>query len=130
MRTGTRLLQLAGYLWAAPCSAVGLVVAACLLWRGGEWQLRDGVLEVPLRRAALFGRFGAITFGHVVIAADRRQLARLRRHELEHVRQYMRWGPLFFPAYAASSLLQWLRGRDPHRDNGFEVQARRRCGEE
>jgi hypothetical protein len=40
-----------------------------------------------------------------------------------HVRQYERWGVLFFPLYAASSLWQLARGRDPYRDNRFEREA-------
>jgi hypothetical protein len=45
-----------------------------------------------------------------------------------HVRQYERWGPLFVPAYLVSSLVLWLRGRDPYWDNPFEVEARRLGG--
>jgi hypothetical protein len=46
-----------------------------------------------------------------------------RTHELVHVRQYERWGPLFVPAYLASSAIIWLRGGDPYRDNPFEREA-------
>jgi hypothetical protein len=44
------------------------------------------------------------------------------------VRQYERWGLLFYPAYGLSSLWQLLRGRRPYWDNVFEVEARRRSG--
>ena len=71
-------------------------------------------------------RFDAITLGHVVIGASPAALARCRAHERVHVRQYERFGVLFFPLYAASSALQWLRGRDPYWDNRFERQARQR----
>jgi hypothetical protein len=40
------------------------------------------------------------------------------------VRQYERWGALFFVLYAVSSLCQWLRGRDPYWHNRFEREAR------
>ena len=40
-----------------------------------------------------------------------------------HVRQYERWGPLMGPAYLLASLVAWLRGRRPYRDNPFERQA-------
>lgn len=70
------------------------------------------------------GGFVAITFGHVVIGQSHAVLAGLRVHEHEHVRQYERWGVLFFAAYLGSSAIQWLRGRDPYRDNRFERQAR------
>jgi hypothetical protein len=47
-------------------------------------------------------------------------------HELEHVRQWQRLGPLFLPAYVASSGWALLRRRDPYRANHFEVAARAR----
>jgi hypothetical protein len=46
-----------------------------------------------------------------------------RSHELVHVRQYERWGVLFIPAYLLCSLVLWLTGRDPYRDNPFEREA-------
>jgi hypothetical protein len=51
-------------------------------------------------------------------------LARVRSHEKAHVRQYERWGVLFFPLYAASSLAAWLNHRSPYWHNHFERQAR------
>lgn len=91
----------------------------------------DGVLEVAggcfgravARLPARF-RFCAITFGHVVVGTDHRVLAECRTHEHAHVRQYERWGLLFFPLYAASSLWEAIRGNGPYRDNHFERQAR------
>jgi hypothetical protein len=46
------------------------------------------------------------------------------RHELEHVRQYEKWGPLFVPAYLIAAVWVWLRGRHHYRDNPFELAAR------
>jgi hypothetical protein len=46
-----------------------------------------------------------------------------RSHEQVHVRQYEQWGPLFLPAYLASSLWQLACGRHCYRDNWFERQA-------
>ncbi|HMO84113.1 MAG TPA: hypothetical protein PKC18_04240 [Lacipirellulaceae bacterium] len=46
-----------------------------------------------------------------------------RAHELVHVRQYERWGPLFVPAYLACSAVIWLRGGDAYLDNPFEREA-------
>jgi hypothetical protein len=46
-------------------------------------------------------------------------------HEMEHVRQWRRLGPLFLPAYLASSGLALLRGRHPYRANRYEEAARR-----
>lgn len=126
MRT-TRLLR---YLWAAPYTAVGVVLGTLGLLAGGQWRIHRGVLEFFGGR---FGRalqgmpralgFSAMTLGHVILAVDRSALVQLREHEEVHVRQYERWGPLFVPAYLLSSLLQLLRGRNPYRENHFERQA-------
>jgi hypothetical protein len=66
-----------------------------------------------------------LTFGHVVLAQDAQALECTRAHERVHVRQYERWGPLFIPAYAASSLWAFARGRHFYFHNAFEEEARR-----
>jgi hypothetical protein len=116
--------------WAAPCSLVGLLAAALVVLGGGHARRAGGIVEVVWRPTARgwlarWLPFRAITLGHVVVAVSSRDLSACRRHELVHVRQYERWGVLFFPAYALSSLWQGLRGRRPYWDNWFEVQARR-----
>ena len=116
--------------WASPCSLVGVLAAALVLLGGGHAWRADGIVEVVWRntargRLARWLPFRAITLGHVVVAVSSRDLNACRRHERVHVRQYERWGVLFFPAYALSSLWQGLRGRRPYWDNCFEVQARR-----
>ena len=68
-------------------------------------------------------RAAAMTLGHVIIGRDEWCLDSSREHELVHVRQYERWGPLFIPAYLSSSLYLWLRGRDAYFDNPFECEA-------
>jgi len=98
---------------------------------GGTVRAVAGVLEAEgpwlawlLRRLTLpAAGVEALTLGHVVLGRNRSCLARCRRHERVHVGQYERWGPLFLPVYAASSLWQLARGRDPYRDNRFERQA-------
>jgi hypothetical protein len=117
--------------WAAPCSLVGILLAVPLLLSGGRARRHSGVVEVVAssRVGRRFTRFVAITFGHVVIAADQRALTRTRRHERVHVAQYERWGLLFFPAYLAASLHAWARGGRPYRDNCFEIEARRLSGD-
>lgn len=119
-------LKILRYVWAAPCTAVGLVLAILLLILGGSMRLKGGVLEVALRRGRRQLRFpiSAITFGHVVLGLNEQLLTQLRTHEFVHVRQYERWGLLFFLAYPASSLWQWLVGKKPYWDNHFEVEAR------
>ena len=69
--------------------------------------------------------FNAICCGHFVFGMTTAELDRLRRHEHAHVRQYERWGLLFFFAYPLASLIAWRRGGHYYRDNVFEVEARR-----
>ena len=130
-----RLLTLAKMLWAAPCSVVGLVLAAVPLLAGGAAKWSAGALEVTYRdrRASCPAfahelRFRGIVFGHVILAVTREELASIGPHERVHVQQYERWGALFFLAYALSSGWQVVRGRNAYRDNYFEVQAREVSG--
>jgi hypothetical protein len=109
---------------------LGLALALLALPRGGL-RVVDGVLEahgpwpawmlstfVPLRGGA-----AAMTFGHVVIARDEQSLDVTRAHERVHVRQYERWGVLFFPAYLLASLYAVACGGDYYIDNVFEREA-------
>jgi hypothetical protein len=79
---------------------------------GASWPRRAGF------------RHRAMTLGHVVLCIDVADDT-LLRHELVHVRQYEKLGPLFVPAYLAASLLAVLRGGNAYSDNAFEVEARR-----
>ncbi|NRF70205.1 DUF4157 domain-containing protein [Aquincola sp. S2] len=124
-------------LWASPCSLVGLLVVALLLPLRARARIADGTLQATWRDdeaacGALARRlpYRAITLGHVIVAVTRGDLQRSLAHELVHVRQVERWGVFFFPAYAASSLWQWLRGRRAYWDNWFEVDARRRSSDD
>jgi hypothetical protein len=119
-------------LWALPCTLIGLMAAVLPLAQGGRARWRAGALEVTYREhlAECSARahrlpFRAMVFGHVILAVCNEELARLGPHERVHVAQYERWGPIFLLAYPASSFWQWLRGKDPYLDNGFEVQARK-----
>lgn len=118
------------YAWAAPATLAGVALALPAIALGararvvrgalevGGGRLEQGVAAMPFAR-----RFGAITFGHVIIGVNDGVLAACRDHEHVHVRQYERWGALFFPLYLGSSLVQLLRGRDPYLDNRFEREA-------
>lgn len=122
--------------WAAPCSLAGLIAASVVLLCGGSARRGPGTLEITTGSSAsshALARmlpFRAIALGHVVIAAGMPELERLRSHELVHVRQYERWGIVFFVAYAASGIWQWLNGRDAYWHNHFEVEARRLSGQQ
>jgi hypothetical protein len=90
---------------------------------GRVMEFHGGLIWYLLRRVPIAGGASAMTLGHCVIARTKADLDRSRRHELVHVAQYERWGPLFVPAYLACSGWLWLRGRDPYLDNPFEVEA-------
>lgn len=120
-------------LWAAPLTLFGLLLAFPILAAGGRLRvlhghasalLADGPLADWLLQRHPLGPMSAMAVGHVVIAAPAGLLPRVLTHELEHVRQAERWGPLFPLLYAGSSAWQWLRGRHLYRDNRFEAAAR------
>ena len=117
-------------MWAAPTTALGLLVVLAGLWRA-QARVVEGVLEAhgPMlawllaHLTRLPGGAAALTLGHVVIARDRRSLEETRAHERVHVRQCETWGPLFVPAYLTASLWAVWRGRNFYFDNRFEVEA-------
>jgi hypothetical protein len=118
------------YVWAAPTTALGLLVVLAGRWRA-RTRVVDGVLEaygptlawLLLHLTLVRGGAAALTLGHVVIARDRHSLEVTRAHERVHVRQCEIWGPLFVPAYLAASLWAVLRGRNFYFDNRFERAA-------
>lgn len=106
------------YLWAAPNTILGLVLGALSFQvplvhggilvfagppRGTLWVIR------AFRRSAL-------TLGHVVLS-NRPLEGRLLAHELHHVWQYERLGPLYLPIY----LLVWVF--TGYRRHPFELAA-------
>ncbi len=116
--------------WASPWTLFGLSIGLLTLVAGGRVQRTGRVLEFWGRGPTIFLRIfplirgaQAVTFGHVILARDQACLVRSRHHELVHVRQYERWGPLFVPAY----LFWWVwlcsTGKHPYCDNPFERQA-------
>ncbi|MCA9248575.1 MAG: hypothetical protein KDA42_15725 [Planctomycetales bacterium] len=124
------MLRLVFILWASPYTVLGLLVGAAGLSTGGRAHVRRGVIEFhggavqwllahgPLGPTAL-----AMTLGHTILGQTAAALDLARDHEHVHVRQFERWGPLMGPAYLGCSLLIWLRGGRPYRDNPFEVEA-------
>jgi hypothetical protein len=135
----SRVLALAAaalrVLWASPCSLLGIALAVPVLAAGGAARRVGPALEIVVHRHDVPGHsslrrlpFVAITFGHVIVALSGRHLTALRAHEHVHVRQYEILGPLFFPAYAAASLVALVRGRCPYAGNAFEVHACRQSG--
>jgi len=120
------------WVWAGPWTLAGLLVGLLGLVTGGGAQRRGRVIEFYggavtwLLRHLPGGPFAmAMTLGHVVLGQTDAALDVARRHEMVHVRQYERWGPLFVPAYLLASLVLKLAGKDAYRDNPFERQAYR-----
>ena len=110
-----------GYLWASFNSLVGLVGAASAGARPVRWR---GVLLFEGGRTGLAWflakqGFSAITLGHVIVTNERLD-DRILAHELGHVHQHERWGPLFYPAYLLASLAGY-------RHNPFERAAEQRA---
>jgi hypothetical protein len=125
------------YLWASPATLVGVICALHAMASGARARLVGGVIEVTGGCCGRFVgalprrcRFDAITFGHVVLCVDETTAASVRAHERVHVRQYERFGVLFFVLYAGSSLAQWLRGGRAYFDNRFEREARTLAGDQ
>ena len=115
-----------------PWTALGLIAGAFGLATGGRLRRHGGTIEfyggaVPwmLARMPGGGCTVAMTLGHVILGQTTAALDLAREHELVHVRQYERWGPLFIPAYLLCSAVIWTRGGDAYRDNPFEREAYR-----
>ena len=121
MRRGLKLA------WAAPGSLIGLILSPLFRRR----YVRRGILvcEGADWLRSLGWAYRAITFGHVVLSVDALDEPTFR-HELEHVRQFERWGPFFIPLYALASAWAAARGGHHYRDNRFELEANRPAHEE
>ncbi len=127
------LLPIFRYGWALPATLIGAALVMLALISGGRARVHKGVWEasggLPGKLLAngmpFSGPVAAITFGHVVLGNCEDSLCSTRAHEREHVRQYERWGILFFPAYLIAGLIAWIRGGDAYRDNAFEAAARK-----
>ena len=130
------ILRVLAVLWASPYTVLGLLIGVVVLCSSGRARMRDGLIEFHGGAAKWFLRClpipgaqhaVAITFGHTVLGQTEAVLDVAHDHEMVHVRQYERWGPLMGPAYLTCSLVLWLTGRDPYRDNPFEREAYRQA---
>lgn len=124
-----RTLFFGAIVWAAPYTAIGLFVGTIGLLTGGHvqrkgcaWEFYGGAVN-PFLKYICGPWVSAITFGHTILGQNAELLEACREHEWVHVRQYERWGPLFGPAYVASSVYVWLQGKRAYRDNHFEREA-------
>ena len=119
---------------ALPGDLMGLLVMRACAIPGISREVASGSTSAGLVEHPNAGRYldhasipiRAQTLGRYVFARERLS-PELVEHELEHVRQWARLGPLFLPAYLASSLAALMRRRHPYSANRFEVAARRRA---
>jgi hypothetical protein len=125
-----QILQFAAFLWASPYTLMGLVLGTIGICSGGSARIRGRVIEFYgggvkwLINRLPDGQFVlAFTLGHTIFGQTDASLDISRDHEMVHVRQFERWGPLMGPAYLFCSLYQWLIGRRAYRDNPFEREA-------
>jgi hypothetical protein len=113
------LLRALAYVWASPNTLLGLLFGLLSFQapRSAEGILVfDGPARGFLWGLRLFNR-AAITYGHVVLA-NRPLEGSLLAHELHHVWQYERLGPLYIPIY----VVVWLF--TGYRRHPFEMAAR------
>lgn len=112
------LARFVAYTWAAPLTAAGLLMGAA---SGSKPYRHEGALVFAdagglAARMLRWRGFTAATLGHVIVAVGQPSPA-LLRHELTHVRQAERFGPLFAPLYLAAL------ARYGYRRNPFERAA-------
>ena len=128
-------LRLLAILWASPYTLLGLFLGVVGISTGGRARIRGRTIEFYGGGVKWFlGRFFlgegamALTLGHTILGQTDAALDISRDHEMVHVRQYERWGPLMGPAYLGCSLILWLMRRKPYHDNPFERQAYEKGG--
>lgn len=111
------------YLWAAPLTLIGLII--CIYYKPKKFRWNEGALEVLVGRLVPNWASGQ-TIGWMVAFKHDRWTDVLPQeivHEHVHVKQALRLGLLFIPAYFGSSLIAYLGGKDPYDYNKFEIEA-------
>ncbi|MDD4937930.1 MAG: hypothetical protein PHX34_02825 [Candidatus Shapirobacteria bacterium] len=76
---------------------------------------------------------GAVTFGNTVLTMYSRLPSNVYKHELQHVKQYLIFGPLFLPAYGVAHLMAYIDSKidnyeNVHAGNFFEIWANKWAG--
>lgn len=117
-------------LWrAVPGDLMGWIVVRGCGIRGPVRTVRCGDLSVLVVEHPNVGRYFAMatmpiqaqTLGCYVLSRGPISEHTLE-HEIEHVRQWTRFGPLYLPLYFGSSAVELLRRRRPYWDNRFEIR--------
>ena len=127
------LSNLAGVLWALPLSLFGVMLALPVRMLHGRIDRVASNVPALLVRGPLadrllarhpFGPMTAMAIGHIIIVRQHDLTPQTLAHELAHVRQSARWGPVFPFAYLAASAWAMLHGRQAYWHNHFEIAAR------
>lgn len=138
----SKAARVAGYIWAAPLTLLGLVYVTLFTLLG--WYKRTGVFgdalvwnvvqeRAPAWLNKAWKTWGGHCIGQVVVIkpeidSDRGKI--LLKHESVHVRQCMVLGVFQPILYGFASLgLMFCQHAHPYYDNPFEIDARRGVGQ-
>jgi hypothetical protein len=126
LRSGSKALGVAGYLWAAPTTLATLVVFILPMWalrqvRPARWRAGAWEWTIPpgsrfWRWYARDGGWAATTLGWSILFAVPASDLGLAAHERRHVAQNLVLGPLFMPVYAFLWLLFGYEAHPLERD--------------
>ncbi len=124
------------YLWALPLTLLGLLMAACVWFfdkkqrivsvntaQGATVFIVHGKMMSKLLCRHPMGSMLAMALGCCILARDEATAQDTLTHELVHVEQALRWGPLFPLVYALASVWARAHGGCAYRDNVFEKAA-------
>ena len=130
------MIRVLFFLWCFPSALVGSVLGSLIVpWLRPLWAT-DGACAYAVigRGARLFGwgrGWAGLTLAPwVFIRADVADRTAVLHHELSHVRQAWRWGPLYLPVYGLLWLLSLMKHRSAQAAYDFhpwEVEARLRA---
>jgi hypothetical protein len=131
-----RVLRTVQWLWVLPVTLCGLPVwLGMRLFKKKPWVVHVFTAQAAIIFVAIggpakwllqrhpFGAMDAMVVGCCVFAQDLEAYERTLAHEMVHVQQGLRWGPLFPLAYALASVWAHYRGGCAYADNVFERQA-------
>lgn len=117
-------------LWTLPNTLVGLTIGGVGCAFGGKARLNGrtvefygGLVQWLLQKMPQGKHVLAVTVGNTILGQSLASLNIARDHELVHVAQFERWGPLMLPVYTLASCYVWMKGKRFYRDNPFEVEA-------
>jgi RHS repeat-associated protein len=135
-RTGQVMADVAGKIWGAPNTAIGLIAGSlgyAAQWTMYEAGITDLAPEVHVRNNAVefvhnpVGGWSAITFGNVEMFGDSNpgspdngnQVHSTEAHEQQHTFQNQVVGPLYFPLAGLSLLMGAVLDNNSHGPSSF-----------